>query len=422
MPLKLKATMLEYRITAASLAPEIIQSSGRPMSVSGLAQLQNHAIYPKMSDAADIQRQIRKALGDRGVPDDRLATLFELDEDLRAEGADAAMRRAHSAALRGTETVARSVERAIEVRTARAAERAAGRITPDIEPIEPAMLTPQARKHFQLFRDPFSDDVQEAKDVWTTPDSRYVREAMWTTARLGGFLAVVGESGAGKTVLRRDLVDRIRREDAPIRVIAPRTIDKSVLTAGQICDAILDDLRPGAASPSSLERRARMVERLLLESSRIGNTHVLMIEEAHDLRVGTLKFLKRFWELEDGFRKLLAIVLVGQPELKAKLDERQNFEAREVIRRCEIAELPPIDEHIGAYLAHKFQRVGADVTSVFADSAYDAIRARLISTRAPGRVLSLCYPLVINNLATRAMNLAADTGVPVVDADVVREL
>ena len=45
-----------------------------------------------------------------------------------------------------------------------------------------------------------------------------------------------------------------------------------------------------------------------------------------------LKFLKRFWELEDGFKKLLSILLIGQPELKNKLDERQHYEAREVIR------------------------------------------------------------------------------------------
>ncbi|MBI1397037.1 MAG: AAA family ATPase [Betaproteobacteria bacterium] len=424
MPLRLKRVMQEHLITATWLAPQIKQANGKPWSSSGLAQLQNHAIWPKMSDVREIQRQIREALKARGVPDDQLGTLFELDEDLREAVADAAMRLAHSAAMR-TPNAANNYEGALAARRAKADERRAQQRPehlPDIEPIEPAMLTPAARKNFALFRDPFADDVQEAKDVYTTPDTRYVREAMWTTARLGGFLAVIGESGAGKSVLRRDLVDRVTREDAPVRIIQPQVIDKTVLTAGQICEAILDDLRPGVQVPQSLERRTRLVQKTLLESSRSGNVHVLMIEEAHDLRVGTLKYLKRFWELEDGFRKLLAIILVGQPELKAKLDERQNFEAREVIRRCEIAELAPIDDSIGEYLAHKFSRIGADASKVFDPSAYAAIRGRLTQTRTPGRTLSLCYPLVINNLVTRAMNMAADLGVPVVDEDVIRQL
>jgi type II secretory pathway predicted ATPase ExeA len=45
-------------------------------------------------------------------------------------------------------------------------------------------------------------------------------------------------------------------------------------------------------------------EKILTNSSRAGYSHVLMIEEAHDLAVTTLKYLKRFWELEDGYKKL----------------------------------------------------------------------------------------------------------------------
>ncbi|MFP4733744.1 AAA family ATPase, partial [Pasteurella multocida] len=84
------------------------------------------------------------------------------------------------------------------------------------------------------------------------------------------------------------------------------------------------------------------LHRVLKDSARAGNQHVLIIEEAHSLPVPTLKHLKRFFELEDGFKKLLSIVLVGQPELKLKLSER-NFEVREVVQRCEIVTLEPLD-------------------------------------------------------------------------------
>ncbi len=149
--------------------------------------------------------------------------------------------------------------------------------------------------------------------------------------------------------------------------------------------------------------------------------YVVAFGVALALAIIALKSLKRFWELEDGFKRLLGIVLVGQPELKAKLDERQNFEAREVIRRIEVAELMPLDANLEAYLTHKLKRVGADPAAVLAANACDAMRQRL--TRRNGQaVLSMLYPLVVNNLTTRAMNAAAALGAPIVDADVIRAL
>lgn len=87
------------------------------------------------------------------------------------------------------------------------------------------VLFPATKKAFGLFRDPFADEtMQGAEDVFTTPDIRYVREALYQTARHGGFMAVIGESGAGKSTLRRDLIERINRENAPVVVIEPYII------------------------------------------------------------------------------------------------------------------------------------------------------------------------------------------------------
>jgi type II secretory pathway predicted ATPase ExeA len=85
---------------------------------------------------------------------------------------------------------------------------------------------------------------------------------------------------------------------------------------------------------------------------------VLVIEEAHDLTTMMFKHLKRFWEMEKGFTKLLGIILIGQPELKAKLDARINFEAREFINRCEVFELSPLGPDLEAYIEFKLKRVG----------------------------------------------------------------
>ncbi|HBI6952446.1 TPA: AAA family ATPase, partial [Serratia marcescens] len=199
------------------------------------------------------------------------------------------------------------------------------------------VLHPATKKHFGLFRDPFADDaLQGSEDVFTTPDIRYVREALFQTARHGGFLAVVGESGAGKSTLRRDLIERINRENAPVIVIEPYIIAMEdndnkgkTLKAASIAEAIINTIAPLEGVKRSQEARFRQLHRVLKDSSNAGYSHVLVIEEAHSLPLPTLKHLKRFFELENGFKKLLSIVLVGQPELAMKLSER-NQEVREV--------------------------------------------------------------------------------------------
>jgi type II secretory pathway predicted ATPase ExeA len=284
------------------------------------------------------------------------------------------------------------------------------------------MLSAAAKKQFHIFKDPFIDDVQSAEDIFLSAEQRYIRESMYTTAKHGGFLAVIGESGSGKTTLRRDLLDRIQREALPITVIMPRIIDKARMTAGAICEAIIRDISQQRPR-QSLEAKARQVEEILIGSSRAGNSHVLMIEEAHDLTVQTLKYLKRFWELEDGFKKLLSIILVGQPELKNKLDERQNYEAREVIRRCEIAELLPLNGNLKDYMALKFKRIGKDPRELFESDTYDAIRERLtVRKRGSESVISLLYPLVVNNLITKAFNLGAEIGAKKINAEIIKEI
>jgi len=206
---------------------------------------------------------------------------------------------------------------------------------------EESMLNLNTRKNFNLFKDPFTDDVMAASDVYLNENARFAEEYLYITAKIGGMLALIGESGSGKTTIRRLALDRIQNEGLKIRVVNPRIIDKGRLTASLICDAIIADC--SSETPRrTLEAKARQVERILTNSSRSGYSHVLMIEEAHDLSIQTLKYLKRFWEMEDGFKKLLAIVLIGQPEMKGKLDEARNWEAREIIRRMEVLELDPL--------------------------------------------------------------------------------
>lgn len=293
-------------------------------------------------------------------------------------------------------------------------------------------LTPATRKHFGLPRDPFADDLQSHEDVFLSDDVRYVRETLWHTAKHGGFVAIVGESGAGKSTLRRDLLDRIARENQQIVVIEPYVLDMEendakgkTLKSVAIAEAIVAAAAPLEGIKRSSEARFRQVHRVLKDGTRAGMKYLLVIEEAHGLPTATLKHLKRFFELEDGFKKLLGIVLIGQTELRMKLSE-QNHEVREVVQRCEVVELSPLDNELEAYLKHKFNRVGKQLGDAVEATAIEAIRTKLTfnSTARGGkdaRSVSLIYPLAVSNLLIASMNLAAAQGFDKVDGDIVKE-
>ena len=201
-------------------------------------------------------------------------------------------------------------------------------------------LSEPAKKQFKLFKNIFAENIRKSTEMFRNSDIDYVRESMFQAAKgNSSFIAVIGQSGAGKTTLRRELNDRIERERIPTIVIEPypqgmedNDTKGKTLKALHIAESILSALAPSANAKRSPEARFRQIHTLLKESSKAGNHHLLIIEEAHSLPIPTLKHLKRFIELENGFTPLLSIILIGQDELKNKLAEN-NPEVREVVQR-----------------------------------------------------------------------------------------
>lgn len=393
--LKLKSVLADHQIKQSALASHL------GLSQATVAQLLNHGQWPKSLDREALQGEIAFFLNESGVSssywdsEDLFETVKEVDQSCSN--------------TTDPEPQANLEEENMLLRK--------------------QGLTQATRKHFSLFRDPFSEDIQSHEDVFASPDIRYVREAMFQTAKHGGFMAIVGESGAGKSTLRRDLIDRIQREGQSIIVIEPyvlaledNDIKGKTLKASHIAEAILATLSPLENPKRSPEARFRQLHRALRDSRRAGHSHVLIIEEAHALPIPTIKHLKRFFELEDGFKKLLSIVLIGQPELAMKLSE-QNQEVREVVQRCEVVTLAPlIDGQLEAYLKFKLDRIGKPLADLIDASGIAAIRERLtIAGQRKGQSeMSLCYPLAVGNLLTAAMNKATEYGFPLVTGDVVK--
>ena len=287
-------------------------------------------------------------------------------------------------------------------------------------------ITELARKHFVLPRSPFVDDVLSLADVYQSASSRYARAALLDTAKNHGFMAMIGESGAGKTTLLESLEQRILDEGQDIAIIKPYVVAMEAndtkgktLRATHVAEALAYTLDPQIKMQASPQRRFEQLHKLLRDSARTGRRHLLVIDEAHCLPIATIKHLKRFLELKDGMRRVMGVLLIAQPELRNLLHS-QNAEVREVMQRCEIVELEPLDNDLEGYLAHKFQRFDLTLDQVFERDAFDAIRARLIYTpRGAKAGVSTCYPLAVHNLVARAMNAAAAAGWPKVDAQCV---
>lgn len=390
--LKLKGILQDMGKPQAALA----QSLG--VSSAAVAQLVNHNLWPRRLEGELLRGRIRAFLSASGVNDAAIAGAF--DE------ADAPV----------LKPVAKPCVNVVSKED-------------DSMLLPKQTLQPATRKAFGLFRDPF-DELQSAEDMWVSPDIRYVREAMYQTARHGGFLAIEGESGAGKSTLRRDLVNRLAQNNDAVLVIEPYVLASEdndtkgkSLKSTHIAESMMAAVAPLAKPKSSPEARFAQLHRALKESHAAGYRHCLVIEEAHSLPVPTLKHLKRILELEVGFTKLVSIIMIGQPELGVKLSER-NADVREVVQRCERVTLAPVDRsRLKEFLTFRFERVGKALADVMDDGAVDAIVARLSQpTRHGGRdgSVSLLYPLAIGNLLIAAMNLAVQLGVPKVSADVVK--
>jgi type II secretory pathway predicted ATPase ExeA len=421
---------LKELLVAKGITPKFIAHE-TGLSSTAVHRIVNHLLYPQRG-AAMLQQYLENMLQNSGATDAEISTALQLNITLqRTLARSAATKQKAQHAFKRTEPFTAAEETAA-ISTTKPTTAPTEEV--DMLPVK-VSLTQAAKQYFKLPRDPFTNDVQDAKDVFLTPEIRYVRETLWDTAKHGGAVAVTCESGGGKSTIRRDLVDRILRDQPSIIVMSPsilameeNDIKGKTLKSAAISEVIITSLDPQARPMRSFEARSTQMTRMLKDSYRRGNRHVLMIEEAHGMPTATLKHLKRFYEIEDGFKSLLSIILIGQSELRDKLT-RGNPEVREVAQRFEILELPALDNHFEAYLTFKFSRIGVDITTVLDKAAIQAIRTKLSpaqTTQGRSRAFgqpqygSMLYPLAIANVVSAAMNEAASLGVPLVTADVVK--
>lgn len=211
---------------------------------------------------------------------------------------------------------------------------------------------------------------------------------------------LTGEVGSGKTLLTRALVDRLGERYEVGMILNPRLSPRQFL---KTTAAELGVAAPRFHSSDLLDQ----IHARLLELDETGRAALLIVDEAHLIpgkpTFEEIRLLTNF-QLDD--RNLIAIVLVGQPELRERLRHRAY---RALTQRIGVSfDLVPLGpEDAQAYVAHRLKVAGA-TREVFSDGAV----ARLHEA-AQG------VPRVLNQLATQALLEGMARGVRQVDEGIV---
>lgn len=179
-----------------------------------------------------------------------------------------------------------------------------------------------------------------------TPDPRFLHltpgaqkalaQLLYGAQQRKGFLLLTGEVGTGKTTLLHALLERLEE------TTAVPFITNSMHGFEGILEYLLEDLgipKPGEASPA---QRLIALQRFLVERHRNGQNTVLILDEAQDLEPRTLEQSRFLSTFETTSEKILQILLVGQPELRARLDLPELRQLKQRIGlRCSIPALAP---------------------------------------------------------------------------------
>ena len=227
------------------------------------------------------------------------------------------------------------------------------------------------------------------------PDPRYLfmserhREALahllYGVGSGGGFVLLTGEIGAGKTTVCRCFIEQIPANCKLAYIFNPKLSVEELLLS--VCDEFGIALAPIAAGPVSVKTYVDAINAYLLESHAQGLNNVLVIDEAQNLSADVLEQLRLLTNLETSERKLLQIILIGQPELRQML-ARPELEqlAQRVIARYHLGSLSAAET--GSYVAHRLAVAGAGAGNPFPQRLMGLIHA--LTGGVPRRINLLC--------------------------------
>lgn len=238
--------------------------------------------------------------------------------------------------------------------------------------------------HFSLAHAPFS----------IAPDPRYLymsdrhREALahllYGIDAGGGVVLLSGEIGTGKTTLCRSLLEQVPANCNVAYVFNPKQ------TVDELLETICSEFHIPKPDPNVRGGTRVWVDalnRFLLEQHAAGHNNVLVIDEAQNLAPDVLEQLRLLTNLETSERKLLQIILIGQPELRDMLAQPQLEQlAQRVIAHYHLG--PLNEDETESYVQYRMTIAGLSGPSPFSRDAMRTIHR--LSSGVPRRINLLC--------------------------------
>lgn len=204
----------------------------------------------------------------------------------------------------------------------------------------------------------------------------------------GGFVLLTGEVGTGKTTISRCLLEQLP-DNTQVAFILNPTLSCLELLA-TICDELKVRYKKTGATLKYLTDKIQ--EKLLANQKNDVNT-ILIIDEAQHLQPEVLEQLRLLTNLETNTKKLLQVILIGQPELQQLLQRRDLRQlAQRITARYHLLPLTPFE--VSQYISHRLS-VADCHRSLFNKSAIKTIHK-----------VSSGIPRIINLLCDRALTLA----------------
>jgi len=207
----------------------------------------------------------------------------------------------------------------------------------------------------------------------------------------GGFVLLSGEIGAGKTTVCRCFLEQVPANCNVAYIFNPKLSVPELLKT--VCDEFGVAVGAGA---TSVKDYLDPLNAYLLAQHSAGRNSVLIIDEAQNLTAEVLEQLRLLTNLETSERKLLQIILIGQPELREML-ARPELEqlAQRVIARFHLGALSPAET--AQYIAHRLFVAGLAGASPFDAKALASIHR--ITRGVPRRINLLCDRALLGGYA-----------------------
>jgi general secretion pathway protein A len=234
-----------------------------------------------------------------------------------------------------------------------------------------------------------------------TPNPKYLyltprhREAL-SNLEYGLFAAksitvLIGEAGTGKTTLLRAALESERC--ARVRCVY---LNNPTLTRDEFLRMLAARFSLGADAAASKSVLLDDLERLLRERRESGEITALVVDEAQSLSHELLEEIRLLANIETADQKLLPLVLAGQPELGARLEDSALRQLKQrVALRCEVA---PFDfPETGAYMAHRIRMAAGTPSRLFTREAVSAIHEH--SSGIPRSINVICDNALVSAMA-----------------------